>query len=148
VIDRVWLKALIEGALLVLWEADACDDDVGAVRGYLQRHSRNPALTRVAVARAIGRSESWLAHHLKQLTRRSFVDHLNDFRLTDAQRLLTHTTEGIKQIAHTVGCKRDSALTALFRNRLGVPPSAWRTAHQRTSAHEHTSTRAHEHTRV
>lgn len=174
-IDRSWLKTVIEGARLVVLslESGGTDDsevsearileqagtrpprseaerllllgvtadvtnkrsaakrgseDVpfGAVVAFLNTNSRNPTLTRLGVARALGISESWLAHGLKQATGQSFKNHLNHIRVIDAERLLQHSDHSLKHVALTVGLRSESALSKLFRHRHNVTPGAWR----------------------
>jgi AraC-like DNA-binding protein len=171
VINRAWLKSVIEGALVLLWDADVPDhaisaasllsrvgveppqselerllvlgvvadiiakrrtlDDVSRaarVSAYIHEQSRNPRLSRATVARALGLSDSWLAHNLKLETGRSFREHVIDCRLADALRLLTESASSVKEVAHTVGFPSDNALTSIVRKRLGMAPGEWRRA--------------------
>jgi AraC-like DNA-binding protein len=83
---------------------------------------------RSAVARGVGLSDSWLAHHLKLETGRSFRQHLIDCRLADALRLLRQSSAPVKEVALTVGFPSDNAFTSLVRKRFGMAPGEWRRA--------------------
>lgn len=102
------------------------DSAMGTVMPFIRTNSRDAVLTRSSAARALGMSESWLAHSLKRTTGKSFTDHLNEARLADAQRLLRFSEHSVKHVALTVGLRSESALSKLFKRGLGMSPSAWR----------------------
>jgi len=95
---------------------------------YIREHSRNPELSRAAVARAHRRSDSWVAHRFKDAVGVSFAAFLSDLRLTDGADLLHSTTAPVKEIALTVGFKDVGTFPRLFKRRFHMSPTQWRRA--------------------
>lgn len=85
---------------------------------YLRQHSRDSKLTRALGARGLGRSVSWLAHHLKRSTGQAFQVH----RMT--ADLLMSSSASVKHIAITTGCSSANTMSRLFQRRFGTSPSA------------------------
>ena len=106
------------------FDGGAIDDMVR----YIRQHSRNPELSRAAVARAHRRSDSWIAHRFKEAVGVSFASFLSDLRLTEGADLLQSTTAPVKEIALTVGFTDVGTFPRLFKRRFGMSPTQWRKA--------------------
>lgn len=116
------LRSKLADALAV----DRNDQEMKSVLLYLHCHSRDPRVTRANAARALGLSESWLAHRLKTRTGRSFREHLSDIRFKDACLQLEDTSCSVKKAALTAGFSSAGACSKQFQRRLGTSPANWR----------------------
>lgn len=93
---------------------------------YIAAHAGDAGLCRRAVARALGLSESKIAHVLATQTRRTFTEHVTFARVRTAQRLLRCEASPVKAIAFKAGFRSPGALTQAFRRHLGLSPARWR----------------------
>lgn len=76
------------------------------------------------LAERAGLSRSAFAARFKAVVGQTPADYLSDWRISLAQ---THLREGrsLKQITHGLGYANPSALSRLFRHKLGQSPSEW-----------------------
>lgn len=93
---------------------------------YLRTHSRTRGLTRAQVAKAVGVSESWLAHAFCHAVGLSFTRFLTDLRLADAVDLLASGSMSVKEVAAAAGFRSTSSFIRCFSLRFGMAPGAWR----------------------
>jgi AraC family transcriptional activator of pobA len=78
------------------------------------------------VARAVGRSPSYVTTTLKRATGKSVVEWIIAGRLSEAANRLLHTDEMVEVIAERVGYADATHFIRLFRRTYGVTPAAWR----------------------
>jgi AraC-like DNA-binding protein/mannose-6-phosphate isomerase-like protein (cupin superfamily) len=83
------------------------------------------------VARAVGKSPSYVTTVLKQATGKSVVEWIIAGRLSEACNRLLHTDEMVEIIAERVGYADATHFIRLFRRVYGVTPAAWRDARRR-----------------
>lgn len=103
------------------------DAQVLAAQDWLEQHS-SEALTMERLARTVHMSARNLRRRFVTATGRSLVEYLTEVRLARARARLLSTTEPVSQIAYGVGYGDASTFTALFKQRHGLTPSAFREA--------------------
>ena len=93
---------------------------------YIKRHYRDPSLKVADVGPALGLSEDYLGHLFAKACGMRMHDYLADRRLRYARTLLATTRQPIKAVALQSGFLHPKWFGALFRDRFGVSPSAFR----------------------
>lgn len=89
-------------------------------------------LTDANVAQAskvLGLSERTLQRRLSEVGT-TFLDALGEARVRASQRLMLDSDAPLTRVALEVGCASLQHFSALFRKRVGEPPSAWRAKHR------------------
>ena len=71
-------------------------------------------------------SQSHFMKYFKNTMGTSFIDYLNDYRLTMASRLLLSSDSSILVISEEVGYDNLSYFNRAFKKRYGMTPSAYR----------------------
>lgn len=74
----------------------------------------------------LGISPSYFMKYFKNTMNTSFIDYLNEYRLTMASRLLLSSNSSILDIAGEVGFENLSYFNRLFKKRFGTTPSNYR----------------------
>ena len=83
-------------------------------------------LTVQDVADALGLSAGFFSRAFKAAVGKSPYDYVVDRRIARARRLLRHAGQDLSAVAYASGFASHAHMTALFRERLGVPPSGLR----------------------
>jgi AraC family transcriptional regulator, transcriptional activator of pobA len=96
---------------------------------YIERKCLEP-ISLSDVARAVGKSPSYLTTALKRATGKSVVEWIITGRLSEACNRLLHTDEMVEVIAERVGYADATHFIRLFRRVYGVTPAAWRSQQQ------------------
>ena len=86
------------------------------------RHS----VTLAGVAGLINASESSLTRFLKKWTGKTFIDNLNDIRISAAVCRLIDTSDSIAEICYKSGFNNLSNFNRVFRKRKGLTPTEYR----------------------
>ena len=76
------------------------------------------------LAQSAGMSRARFAAHFRQVVGTTPFDYLTNWRMAVAQTMLREG-KSLKQTAPAVGYANSTALTRVFTQRLGVPPSEW-----------------------
>jgi len=97
----------------------------------IERQCLGP-LTLEDVARAVGRTPSYVTTSLSRATGRSAVAWIIAGRMAEARRLLLHSDERIEDVAERVGYADVTHFTRMFRRAHGATPTAWRAAQRRS----------------
>lgn len=133
--DRLFEVVLIQ---LLRWLLD--HPERSGVRAGLLHGLADPALARALVAMHEAPGDNWdlptlaaraglsrsaFAARFKAVVGQPPADYLADWRLSLAQTQL-RDGRSIKQITHELGYANPSALSRLFRQRLGQSPSQWK----------------------
>jgi AraC family transcriptional activator of pobA len=92
---------------------------------FIERRCLEP-ISLSDVARAVGRSPSYVTTALKQATGKSAVAWIIAGRLSEARSRLLHTDEMVEIIAERVGYADATHFIRLFRRAHGCTPAAWR----------------------
>lgn len=77
-------------------------------------------------ARLAGYSEAHFMRIFKQATGQTFVDYLNDYRLSAASYFLRETDDSVSRIAQSCGFDSLPYFIRRFKRRYGVTPGAYR----------------------
>lgn len=104
---------------------DHGDAQVLAVQDWLEAHYGEPVVAD-RVARMVHMSPRNLRRRFLDATGTTLVEYLTGVRLARARAFLLSTNEPISQIAYRVGYEDASTFTALFKERHGATPSAYR----------------------
>ncbi len=83
-------------------------------------------ITIADVASEIGVSPSHFMKYFKNTMGTSFIDYLNEYRLSMASRLLLSSDVSILDIANEAGFDNLSYFNRLFKKRFGITPSNYR----------------------
>jgi len=78
------------------------------------------------LARELGVGYSWFRHTFTAHTGLSPHQYLLEFRLVSARTLLAETEWSVKEIALKTGFEDEHYFSRLFRQKLNVTPSQWR----------------------
>lgn len=100
---------------------------------YVENHYMNK-ITIADAAEASGVSPSHFMRYFKNTMGTSFIDYLNEYRLTMASRLLVSSDSSILAIASEVGFENLSYFNRTFKKRFALTPSAYRKKYSRTAA--------------
>lgn len=92
---------------------------------FIERRCLEP-ISLSDVARAVGRSPSYVTTALKRATGKSVVEWIITGRLSEARNRLLHTDERVEIIAERVGYADPTHFIRLFRRAHGCTPAAWR----------------------
>lgn len=85
----------------------------------------NPDLGNDMITSEVGISRGHLYRKLKEMTNLSLRDFIKNIRLTEAARLLAEHRYGVSEVAERCGFENVSYFTVLFKQKYGVPPSAY-----------------------
>ncbi len=92
---------------------------------YVENNYMNK-ITIEDMATEVGLSQSHFMKYFKQTMGSSFIDYLNEYRLTMASRLLLSSESSILDIAAEVGFDNLSYFNRIFKKRFELTPSAYR----------------------
>ncbi len=92
---------------------------------YIEENYRK-SITIDEIAAVCNFSSSHFMKYFKKVMGRSFIDYLNDYRLSMASRLLLSSTDSILEIATDCGYENLSYFNRLFKKKYGITPSAYR----------------------
>ncbi len=92
---------------------------------YLENNYMNK-ITIEEIAAEVHLSQSHFMKYFKNIMGTSFIEYLNEYRLTMAQRLLVSSDSSVLDIAAEVGFDNLSYFNRIFKKRFGQTPSACR----------------------
>lgn len=87
------------------------------------------------VADLVNMSETAFSHFFKKRTKRSFSDYIADLRVGHAARQLMETEKNISEICYECGFNNISNFNRMFKKKLGVTPSDFRSQQQLITKH-------------
>ncbi|MDE7346009.1 MAG: AraC family transcriptional regulator [Muribaculaceae bacterium] len=79
------------------------------------------------VSALVNMSESAFSHFFKKKTGCSFIDYLNNIRISKASLMLSDTTNSINEICYSCGFNNSSNFIRIFKKIKGMTPSEYRT---------------------
>jgi len=98
------------------------------VRSYY--NSENPiergVLSVKECAKQLNLSVNYLGDLIKSETGRSAKDHINDYVIEKAKNQLLGSNQSVSQIAYLLGYERPQGFNKLFKTKVGVSPSQYR----------------------
>jgi AraC-like DNA-binding protein len=92
---------------------------------FLHENYHRP-VTLTNVANMINTSESSLTRFLKKWTGKTFIDNLNDIRISEAACRLIDTSDSVAEICYKSGFNNLSNFNRVFRKRKGLTPTEYR----------------------
>lgn len=106
-------------------------DRLDSIMIYLHKNYQS-RITLAEVASLISMSEASLTRFLKKWTGKTFIDNLNDIRITEAISRLMDTSDSISEICYKCGFNNLSNFNRAFKNRKGITPTEYRGKYART----------------
>lgn len=110
---------------------DRDNDRLETIMLYLHENYHRP-VTLTDVANLINTSESSLTRFLKKWTGKTFIDYLNDIRVSEAVSRLIDTSDTVSEICYKSGFNNLSNFNRIFRKKKGLTPSEYREKYARS----------------
>lgn len=104
-------------------------DRMDAVFNYIQEHYREQ-ITLEKMSSLSCLTPTSFSRFFKKQTHQTFVEYLNELRLTAAMRELQGTDKSISEIAFSSGFNTLMHFNRLFKRKYTKSPSVWRKSHQ------------------
>lgn len=92
---------------------------------YIDSHFEEP-IKLADVAALVNMSESAFSHFFKKKTSCSFIDYLNNVRITKAALMLADTSHSINEICYSCGFNNSSNFIRIFKKIKNMTPSEYR----------------------
>jgi len=93
---------------------------------YVIRHCRDPRLSAVRVAAALGCNPKYLVHVFARTVGETMSSYIRDLRVDLAARQLLERDAQVKDIAYSCGFRNAGTFARTFRERVGVSPAEYR----------------------
>ncbi len=100
-------------------------DKIKEILKYIETHYHD-VITIEEIAGVCGFSSSHFMRFFKNALGTSFIDYLNDYRLSMVARMLLSSDDNILNIATDCGFDNLSYFNRIFKRRYGMPPSHYR----------------------
>ena len=99
-----------------------------SAQSYIRAHYQEPDLSQDEVSASIGISSGYLSKLFRSSLSVSFVDYLNDIRISESLALLTGTELSVGEIASAAGFNSTQNYIRVFRKHTGMTPGQYRTS--------------------
>lgn len=109
----------------------ADNDRLESILLFLHENYQRPVLL-PELASLINMSEASLTRFLKKWTGKTFIDNLNDIRITETSCRLIDTSDTIAEICYKCGFNNLSNFNRAFKKRKGCTPTEYREKYVRT----------------
>lgn len=110
------------------------DDELAVAAARIIRERACEGLTVAEVADALPTTYRTLDRHFQKAFGRSLHEELTRVRMEEAKRLITKTPLPMLEIASRVGYGNSKHFSTVFRECVGMPPSAYRRSHRQQQA--------------
>ena len=100
-------------------------DKIKDVIKYIEENYQHP-ISIEEIATVCNFSSSHFMKYFKKVMGTSFIDYLNEYRLSMASRLLLSSSDNILEVAAECGYENLSYFNRIFKKKYGVTPSAYR----------------------
>ena len=100
-------------------------DKISDVFDYI-KDNFNHDISLIEIAKIAHLTPTSFCRMFKTKTKKSFVEYLNEIRVSNACKLLLETEMGISEIAYACGCKTASNFNQLFKKLTGTTPKEYR----------------------
>lgn len=100
------------------------DEAVIQLFRYMEEHYKNGSLREAAAL--LHRDFYWLSHEIKNRTGKTYTEHLQEKRLSQAAFLLKSTPLSVEEVAAAVGYENKSYFHRIFTKRFGTTPKKYR----------------------
>jgi AraC-like DNA-binding protein len=91
---------------------------------YIEENYRDGSLTEAA--RLLHYDFFWLSHEIKNRTGKTYTEHLQEKRLSQAAFLLKNTSLPVEDIAIAIGYENKSYFHRIFSAKYGMTPKTYR----------------------
>ncbi|PZD96273.1 AraC family transcriptional regulator [Paenibacillus sambharensis] len=106
-------------------------DRLKKVIQYIEQHYPEPILLK-ELAGQVSMSEAYFCRFFKNITTKSPVSYINDYRVQQAALLLRQTDKKVMEVALDVGFNNLSYFNTMFKQRFGCTPVTYRKREQDT----------------
>ena len=104
---------------------DSISSVIGQAQGIMQNNLNRPLyMEELAANLYVG--YSWFRKVFKEQMGTTPAAYHQDLRLEKAKDLLSKTDLSVRQVSERLGFKTQNHFSALFKRKVGMPPSAWR----------------------
>lgn len=128
-LDKETRRLSSENTVKILKDIET--DRLDTIMLYLHKNYQSH-ITLTDVASLISMSEASLTRFLKKWTGKTFVDNLNDIRISEAVCRLIDTSDSISEICYKCGFNNLSNFNRAFKRRKGSTPTEYREKYSRT----------------
>ena len=91
---------------------------------YIEENYKNGSLS--DAARILHYDFYWLSHEIKNRTGKTYTEHLQEKRLSQATFLLRTTSLSVEEVAAAVGYENKSYFHRIFSEKYGLSPRKYR----------------------
>ncbi len=91
---------------------------------YIEENYKNGSLTEAA--RVLHYDFYWLSHEIKNRTGKTYTEHLQEKRLSQAEFFLKNTSLSVEEVAMAVGYENKSYFHRIFKEKYGKSPKKYR----------------------
>ena len=91
---------------------------------YIEENYKDGSLAEAA--RLLHYDFFWLSHEIKNRTGKTYTEHLQEKRLSQAAFLLKNTALSVEDIAAAIGYENKSYFHRIFREKFGISPKKYR----------------------
>lgn len=128
-LDKETRRLNTENTVKILKDIET--DRLDTIMLYLHKNYQSH-ITLTDVASLISMSEASLTRFLKRWTGKTFIDNLNDIRISEAVCRLIDTSDSISEICYKCGFNNLSNFNRAFKRRKGNTPTEYREKYSRT----------------
>jgi len=120
------IRAYLEQAPTDSGFLSALNDPMISKALKLMQDSPQNDWTLVSLASEIGMSRSVFFNRFKKLVHETPLNYLTNWRMRQAQKLLTNKNSNISEIAANVGYQSEAAFNRIFKSKIGQTPAVYR----------------------
>ena len=102
------------------------DEAIVRVLRYIEENYKNGSLGEAA--RLLHYDFYWLSREVKSRTGKTYTEHLQEKRMSQAAFLLRNTRMPVEDVAHAVGYENKSYFHRIFSERFGTTPKKYRSS--------------------
>lgn len=103
------------------------DEAIMSVLRYIEENYKNGSLSEAA--QILHYDFFWLSHEIRIRTGRTYTEHLQEKRLSQAAYLLKNTDTSIEDVALAIGYENKSYFHRIFSEKFGTTPKKYRDRH-------------------
>jgi AraC-like DNA-binding protein/quercetin dioxygenase-like cupin family protein len=100
------------------------DSIFGAIKHIHRNYNKDLCVEDVAKISML--SQSYFSYLFKSVTAKTFIEYLNDIRISKAMELLKNTNKRVLDICYDVGFNNVNHFNRLFRQKTGITPMVYR----------------------
>lgn len=113
---------------------------IGGMISYVQEHCCDPNFSLQSMADGLGLSPSYVSRYFAANEGVTLIDYVTRLRMEKAAELLEDSAIPLPDIAQAVGYLNISSFTRKFKEKMGLPPGAWRQRQKKQKEPGHAGT--------